>query len=218
MLGSCDQPTSALLNIVRQLIRSGAAADRLELVRALRSAGYPETHAPGFDADIAALRNYTREECGRLARHAVLDADSLAPVDRECLPALSAAIDGGSLLVIGEPGAGKTGVLVALANQSLNQSAPLVFLSVDRLGGVSTLSALKGELGLQHDLLDVLAAWPLDQQSPKITSWRVLGHRRWSRLFGCTSPIIATSLKIPLGVPGSSLSSKVFLPRGGQTL
>lgn len=153
-------PTLALLDIIRQLIRSGASADRPGLARALRSAGYPETRAPGFDADIAALRKYTRDECERLARHAVLEADQRVPVARECLPALKVAIDGGSLLVIGEPGAGKTGVLVTLADQIQQQPTPLVFLSVDRLAGISTLSALKGPLGLQHDLLEVLAAWP----------------------------------------------------------
>jgi hypothetical protein len=155
-------PTLALLDIVRQLIRSGASADRPGLARALRSAGYPEARAPGFDADVAALRKYTRDECERLARHTVLEADQRVPVARECLPALKAAIDGGSLLVIGEPGAGKTGVLVTLADQIRQQPTPLVFLSVDRLAGISTLSALSGELGLQHDLLEVLAAWPGD--------------------------------------------------------
>lgn len=155
-------PTFALLDIVRQLIRSGASANRLGLARALRSAGYPEARAPGFDHDVAALVKYTRDECERLARHAVLEADRRVPVARECLPALKAAIEGGSLLVIGEPGAGKTGVLVTLAGQIRQQSTPLVFLSVDRLASISSLSALKDELGLQHDLLEVLAAWPGD--------------------------------------------------------
>jgi hypothetical protein len=108
-------PTSALLGIVRRLIRSGAAADRNGLARALRSAGYPDKRAPGFDRDIDALRRYTNDECERLARHTRLEADRRVPLARECLPALKAAILGGSLLVIGEPGAGKTGVLVALA-------------------------------------------------------------------------------------------------------
>jgi hypothetical protein len=61
-------PTSALLEVVRQLIRSGAAADRNGLARALRTAGYPDARAPGFDPDIDALRRYTTEECERLAR------------------------------------------------------------------------------------------------------------------------------------------------------
>ena len=57
-------------------------------------------------------------------------------------------------------GAGKTGVLVALAQKFLTQTAPFVFLSVDRLAGVAKLVDLKGELGLTQDLLDVLEAWP----------------------------------------------------------
>ena len=158
-----ERPTAALLNVVRQLIRSGAAADRAGLVRALRAAGYPETRAPGYNDDIVALNEYTREECDRLSRHAVLEADRQVPLPRECLPALRAAINGGSLLVIGEPGAGKTGVLVGLAQQMRLQAAPFVFLSVDRLAGISKMSELGSELKLQHDLLEVLAAWPGDQ-------------------------------------------------------
>ena len=120
-------PTLALLDIVRQLIRSGASADRSGLARALRSAGYPETRAPGFDADIAALRKYTRDECERLARHAVLEADRRVPVARECLPALKAAIDRGSLLVIGEPVGARRAYLSrspirSRSNQSLSSS------------------------------------------------------------------------------------------------
>ena len=90
----------------------------------------------------------------------MLEADERVLVARECLPALKDTIDGGSLLVIGEPAAGKTGVLVTLADQVRQQSSPLVFLSADLLAGISTLSALKDELGLQNDLLEVLAAWP----------------------------------------------------------
>jgi hypothetical protein len=76
-------PTLALLDIVRQLIRSGASADRAGLARALRSAGYSEARTPGFDADVAALRKYTRDECERLARHTVLEVDQRVPVARE---------------------------------------------------------------------------------------------------------------------------------------
>ncbi|MEJ0049226.1 MAG: hypothetical protein WDN04_26280 [Rhodospirillales bacterium] len=103
----------------------------------------PIGRRPGFDQDIDALRRYTNEECGRLARHTRLEADRRVPLARECLPALKAAIDGGSLLVIGEPGAGKTGVLVALAQEFLTQTAPFVFLSVDRLAGITKMPDLK---------------------------------------------------------------------------
>jgi hypothetical protein len=153
-------PTLALLNTVRQLIRSGAAADRPGLVRALRAAGHADTRAPGFDEDIAALRKYSREECERLARHTRLPIGDGIPLTRDCLPSLSAAIGGGSLLVVGEPGAGKTGALVALATQLAERTAPFVFFSVERLVGLTGISDFRRELGLTNDLLDVLAAWP----------------------------------------------------------
>ncbi|MYG27510.1 MAG: ATP-binding protein, partial [Boseongicola sp. SB0677_bin_26] len=73
---------------------------------------------------------------------------------------LKVAIEGGSVLVVGEPGAGKTGVLVAIAMEMLDRNDPLIFLSADRLAGVATRNDLKDELALEHDLLDVLAAWP----------------------------------------------------------
>ena len=153
-------PTLALLNTVRQLIRSGAAADRAGLVRALRAAGHADTRAPGFDEDVEALRKYSKEECERLVRHTRLPIGDGIPLTRECLPSLNAAIGGGSLLVIGEPGAGKTGVLVALAAQLVTRAAPFVFFSVERLVGLAKLSDFRQELHLKNDLLDVLAAWP----------------------------------------------------------
>jgi hypothetical protein len=42
----------------------------------------------------------------------------------------------------------------------VTQTAPFVLLSVDRLAGIAKLADLKGELGLRHDLLDVLELWP----------------------------------------------------------
>jgi hypothetical protein len=153
-------PTLALLNTVRQLIRNGAAADRAGLVRALRAAGHSDTRAPGFDGDVEALRRYSKEECDRLARHTRLPIGEGLPLNRECLPSLNAAIGGGSLLVIGDPGAGKTGALVALAAQLVIGIAPFVFFSVERLVGLTKLSDFRQELDLKNDLLDVLAAWP----------------------------------------------------------
>ena len=48
----------------------------------------------------------------------------------------------------------------SIAKEKLDSTIPLIFLSVDRLAGVVTRNDLKCELGLEHELLDVLAAWP----------------------------------------------------------
>ncbi|MAY61548.1 MAG: hypothetical protein CML29_04995 [Rhizobiales bacterium] len=74
--------------------------------------------------------------------------------------ALGTAIDTGSLIVIGEPGAGKTGALVALAQARRASGETVVFLSVDRFPGVAIAADLQAELGLAHPLTDLLAAAP----------------------------------------------------------
>ncbi|QWK92964.1 hypothetical protein KM031_20685 (plasmid) [Gemmobacter fulvus] len=73
---------------------------------------------------------------------------------------LAAAADTGSLIVTGEPGAGKTGALVALAQARRAASDTVVFLSVDRFPGVAIAANLQSELGLAHPLTEVLAAAP----------------------------------------------------------
>ncbi len=157
---------ATLETVARRLIRSGAPATREGLITMLRSRGIEDTRRPRFENDLARLQDLSRAEANRLGRHARLpihqdpDQDGGVPIPRECLPALAEAIEGGSLLVIGEPGAGKTGVLVTLAESLLRQKSPFVFISVDRLGGIATSDALREELGLQHHLLDVLTAWP----------------------------------------------------------
>lgn len=146
--------------VVRRLIQTGAPADKLGLLRRLRNEGFNDTRSRQYDADIARLRTATKSEISRLSRHARLPTSDNVPIPRECATELRTAIDEGSLLVIGEPGAGKTGVLVAFAEPRTDGPAPLVFISVDRLGGVSTSDGLRQELGLDYPLLDVLDNWP----------------------------------------------------------
>lgn len=153
-------PLASLLSIVRNLIRNGAPSHRDGLLRQLRAAGHEDTRSPQFDEDIAALRAYTQSEITRLQRHSVLPIAGGIPIKRACMPALKAAAEAGSFLIVGEPGAGKTGVLVAFAQERLAENQTTVFISVDDLAGVATEDALRIALNLQHSLVDILAAWP----------------------------------------------------------
>jgi hypothetical protein len=157
-----EAPLAALLNAVRRLIASGAPAERDGLMRELRAAGHEDTGSPDFDADILRLREYTIAEFTRSQRHRQLaiGADEGLRIKRACREPLEKAAQDGSLVVVGEPGAGKTGALVDLVESRLNDGAPAVLLSVDHLSGVSTRSALQAELALEHAFLDVLANWP----------------------------------------------------------
>ncbi len=155
-----DEPLRALKNILRAMIKSGAPADRNGLLQALRSRGYDDTEAPGFETDVSRLKKASADELARLSVHARLRLGSGLSISRECDGPLLQAIAGGSLLVIGEPGAGKTGALVSAASTVSAAGETVVLLSVDRFPGVRIAQDLASELGLKHPLLDTLAAFP----------------------------------------------------------
>ena len=145
---------------VRKLIRNGATANREGLIAALRAENLDNSRSPRFDHDIANLLALSREEVNRLTRHGRLPIAGGIPIPRECMASLRGAAESGSLLVTGEPGSGKTGILVALAEAELARHSPVVFLSVDRYAGVATSEDLRVGLGLKHPILDVLTEWP----------------------------------------------------------
>ncbi|WP_225410018.1 hypothetical protein [Stigmatella hybrida] len=158
--GIGEGPIDTLLGLSRRFMRTGAPIDRTGLLRGLRSAGHVDVSSPGFDKDIKKLFTYSHEERERLRKHKSLPIDDGIPILRDCLAPLRAAAESGSLLVTGEPGAGKTGVLLQLADQVEKAPGPVIFLSVERFSGLLKRSDFRDELGLGHELIDVLKAWP----------------------------------------------------------
>ena len=155
-----EAPLTALLGLSRKFILTGAPVDRGGLLRALRGEGHIDVSAPGFDKDVAAVLAYSEYERNRLRKHTCLPLGDGIPILRECLDPLFVAVQGGSLLVTGEPGAGKTGVLLALADRLARGPGLVLFLSVERFSGFNKQSDFRSELKLDHDLLEVLVAWP----------------------------------------------------------
>lgn len=155
-----DAPLRGLLSTMRDLIGSGAPADRNGLLTALRRLGHVDTGAPRFEEDVSRLRSTTDAELKRLAAHGRLPVGDGVTITRESNAHMRAAIALGSLLIVGEPGAGKTGALVHAATTLAAGGAFVVFLSVDRFPGVAISADLASELRLNHALIDVLAAVP----------------------------------------------------------
>lgn len=180
-----EAPMAYLLAFTRRAIQTGAPADRHGLLRSLRAAGHIDVAAPAYDHDINALLAYSGEERQRLKKHTVLPLDGAAPIPRDCLQPLMAATTGGSLLVTGEPGAGKTGVLLQLADLLEAQPGPVLFLSVERFSGFTKRSDFRDELQLQHDPVEILAAWPGD--APGVLIIDALDASRG----GASEPVIA---------------------------
>ncbi|NJB91692.1 hypothetical protein GGR72_000018 [Xanthomonas arboricola] len=158
-----DAPLRDLRGIMRDLIVSGAPADRDGLLRALRRRGHMDVGAPRYHEDVARLHAVTAAELNRLAVHGELPLAGGITITRESDAPMSVAIKAGSLLVVGEPGAGKTGALVHAARSLIAEGALVVFLSVDRFPGVAIAADLNSELRLGHDLVEVLSAAPGSQ-------------------------------------------------------
>lgn len=155
-----DRPLRDLLGVTRKLVRSGAGATAAGLLDSLRDHGWDDSRSPRFNADVDRLRAHSAAEIARLSRHTRLPIAGGLPIVRDCIVPLRDSVKDGSLLVVGEPGSGKTGVLVNLAEEYVSQGVAFAFLSVDRFGGVGTADALRRELQLDNPLLDVLAGWP----------------------------------------------------------
>jgi len=115
---------------------------------------------PNFKRDIERLRTHSAETAKMLERYETIEAVDGQPVtiERECEATILAAALEGSFLIVGEPGAGKSGVLNALARELRKEGHDVLEMAVDR-HSVETLEGLKNELGLEHGLVETLDAW-----------------------------------------------------------
>ncbi len=162
LLDPADAPT--VLNLLERIAgdlmsaRSGRTLATLRndlFGRAARLAARPD-----YRSDIAALRTYSQQTEEILRGLEVVEAEAGIPVGitRHCQAAVNAAALGGHLLLIGEPGAGKSAVISALGRALRGQNHDVVEMAVDRFS-VESLEGLSHALGLRNDLPPVLGAW-----------------------------------------------------------
>jgi hypothetical protein len=138
--------------------RSGG--DRTALQRVLLDAGIDLQAPRSYRTDIDQLREYSASTVSLLAGTSKIRVSSAeVKILKRSTEVLASEASHGSLLVIGEPGAGKSGALHDLAVDLHDAGHDLVCLTVDRVEAQS-LGALRSEIGLAHDLLDVLRNWP----------------------------------------------------------
>lgn len=140
-----------------------------------------DSSAVGTGGDTSSLRAYLggrvplavppslRQDIERLSRHSAATLDRLrrfrtlgAPegdleIARPVIDAVASAAATTSLLVTGEPGAGKSAVLHAAAER-LAGAGTVILLSVEATS--VSQEALRRDIGLEHALIDVLADMP----------------------------------------------------------
>jgi hypothetical protein len=163
LLAEATQASSAFSELFRLAARLRAersGADRTTLLQALTRAGIKLTALPDLRADVAALKKWTSARLERAATFTRLLADDPnLIIERAVWPAFVKAANTESSLLVGEPGAGKSGLMYQLAAAAMANKQDVVFLPVDLLN-VETFAGLQAELGIRHDLVEVLIDWP----------------------------------------------------------
>ena len=134
----------------------GLAGLRSELARG----GVTISAPPDYRSDITVLKVRTSRFAGALQdfeRTQVSGTD--ITISRACTAACVTAAKEGSLVVVGDPGAGKSAVVNETARQLGAEGSDVVLLAVDRLQ-VESVEGLSAALGISHPFADVLANWP----------------------------------------------------------
>jgi len=126
----------------------------------ISQAGVSLKATPSYQADIAQLKLHSKRIAAELDAFetTIVDGKSIT-VERAATSAVARAAKAGSLLVIGEPGSGKSAVVSAAASALRKEKCEVIQFSVDRLP-VDTADGLRDELGLTHRLPDLLENWP----------------------------------------------------------
>jgi hypothetical protein len=144
----------------QKLMSSRRGTDASGLRRELVQAGLALKAPPSFQNDVEILQNYSDNTEAQLSHYeeTKVGADKVR-VDRQCAQAVILAAIKDSLLIIGEPGSGKSAVLNTAAKCLREQKLDVVILAVDRLL-VNSSEGLQSELGISHPIREVLRNWP----------------------------------------------------------
>jgi hypothetical protein len=156
-----DAAWKCLLSKASDMGKERAGLDRLALQRFLFDHEFAVKCPRSYEADLAALKELTTQSLDLLLPLAQIPLKGTAPlhIQRAASEHLMAAAKEQSVLVVGEPGAGKSGCLRDFCVNEQKNGHDVVLILVDRLeaGGTGQLCQ---EIGLDHELVDVLRSWP----------------------------------------------------------
>jgi hypothetical protein len=156
--GTARSAFMTLAGICEQRMGNRTGFDMHQIRRVLERKGVVMLAPPNYQKDQESLRKYSDRIRARLTRFSELkiDDETSIPIPRTVAQAAITATETGSLLIVGEPGAGKTGVIYNVAKALEASGHPLLMLAVDDAGSIN----LQSEIGLEHQIRDVLEHWP----------------------------------------------------------
>ena len=164
---------SHLEHVFSRANETGLTVTATSARRSLASDGFILALPPDYAADIQRLRNLTSRNLERLQQHTTLrfgpnaaDAIHIPRLDK--LNAFAAAVVERDLLMTGEPGCGKSGLIHATTTFLQEKGASVVLLLAEEISRSG--SAAPGNLlGLDHPLRDVLTNWANGESGVLIT-------------------------------------------------
>jgi len=155
-----DQAWETLITLCARYAAERSGADRATLQRELLKSGFDLKTLRSYETDVEKLCSYSKQTLDALRHLAQIRTGiTTLKVNRACTEALRQAAEEGSVLVVGEPGTGKSGTLHDLVEELQQSGRDCVLLAVDRLAARS-IGELQAELGLDHGLPEVLKNWP----------------------------------------------------------
>jgi hypothetical protein len=157
-----DAAWSELIKICANCAASQSGTDRLSLHQGLLSTGIRLQAPRSYRGDLEELRQHSGATLFALEDLSKIRVgDREVKIARPVIQSLCDAAEQFSLVVVGDPGAGKSGALYDFVNTLHSQNRDFVFLAVDRLEARS-LAGLRDELRLTHELVEVLEHWTGD--------------------------------------------------------
>jgi hypothetical protein len=154
---------STLEKIFERNDRNGLTVTPTSLRRELAASGIALELPPDYTNDIERLRQLTERNLKLLSEHTSLpfgarDTERIHIDRRDELTSFVAAAQSTDLLLTGEPGCGKSGLMHDTAHELRKNGAPIVLLLAEEIA--STISRGSNFLGLDHSLVEVLENWP----------------------------------------------------------
>jgi hypothetical protein len=150
--------------------RQGLRTTATSLRRMLTAEGLKLKTSASFADDVELLRKLTGRNLERLKDHTLLRFATIEiHIERtQELSAMVAAANRGHLLITGEPGCGKSGLIHPLAEALTRDGIPVVLLLAEEVFGRDWKGAANLP-GLAHALDEVLANWPDSKKGMLIT-------------------------------------------------
>lgn len=155
-----DASWNALLRACGEYATKRSGADRSALQRHLLTEVIRLKSPRSFRGDIERLKGQALSALRALRDLAVISLGYRdVKIRRQATRALRGAAELSSLVVVGDPGAGKSGAIHDLVEDLVGEDRDVVLIAVDRLEAQSR-EGLRRELGLTSSIGEILRNWP----------------------------------------------------------